>query len=297
MNIADIGYRLVQKKQAKYIGAEVAAVGLDLEPRENHFDKRITVTTPLQKAGAYLRHGQDGRRQHQQDRPLGRRHGDRPQAAQRQVASTSSADAVTGEPIAKANVEFFGYRQRHVDGNRYQIDTQNFAEATDADGQLIIARPKSTSAGLSMARHRHAPSDGRFAYLGFTNVWHGKYYDAEYNEVKMFAITDRPVYRPGQKVQFKFWIRHAQYDQDDKSDFAHQTFAVEIHNPKGEKVFTKTLHIRRLRRHRGEFELPADATLGQYTSSSSSTAAAARSASRNTRSPNTKSRSMRRPSR
>ncbi len=34
---------------------------LTLEPRENHFDKRVTVTTPLQKAGAYLLDRQDGR--------------------------------------------------------------------------------------------------------------------------------------------------------------------------------------------------------------------------------------------
>ena len=55
-----------------------------LEPRENHFDKRVTVTTPLQKPGAYLVDGQDGRRQHQLHRRLGRRHGDRQEAARRQ---------------------------------------------------------------------------------------------------------------------------------------------------------------------------------------------------------------------
>jgi hypothetical protein len=32
----------------------VARWSLDLEPREKHFDRRITVATPLQKAGAYL---------------------------------------------------------------------------------------------------------------------------------------------------------------------------------------------------------------------------------------------------
>src|SRR5262249_40581108 len=54
MNISEIGYRLMQDDQKKYIGAEVARWKLDLQPRDNHFDKRITVTTPLQKAGAYL---------------------------------------------------------------------------------------------------------------------------------------------------------------------------------------------------------------------------------------------------
>ena len=40
--------------QKQYLGRSVARWDLDLEPRPAHFDRRITVTTPLQKAGAYL---------------------------------------------------------------------------------------------------------------------------------------------------------------------------------------------------------------------------------------------------
>ena len=100
--------------------------------------------------------------------------------------------------------------------------------------------------------------------MGFTGIWAGNRYDAEYNQTKVFTITDRPVYRPNQKVQFKFWIRHARYDQDDKSDFANQTFNVEIHNPKGEKVLTKAFTADAYGGMEGEFDLPADATLGVY---------------------------------
>ncbi|MCI0358210.1 MAG: alpha-2-macroglobulin, partial [Planctomycetaceae bacterium] len=54
LNLANIGYRIVQENEQKYLGESVAAWDLDLEPRENHFDRRITVTTPLQKPGAYM---------------------------------------------------------------------------------------------------------------------------------------------------------------------------------------------------------------------------------------------------
>ena len=40
--------------QQQYLGRVVASWDLDLDPRPGHFDRRITVTTPLQKAGAYL---------------------------------------------------------------------------------------------------------------------------------------------------------------------------------------------------------------------------------------------------
>src|SRR5438105_6997896 len=54
MNIGNIGYRLVDRNEQQYLGAKAAAWNLDLKPRPNHVDDRVTVTTPLQKPGAYL---------------------------------------------------------------------------------------------------------------------------------------------------------------------------------------------------------------------------------------------------
>ena len=45
-------------------------------------------------------------------------------------------------------------------------------------------------------------------------------------------MTDRPVYRPSQKVHFKLWVERAQYDND-KSDFAGTTLPIAIHQPQG----------------------------------------------------------------
>src|SRR5690606_192639 len=54
VDIDRIGYRIVLENEQKYVGAQVAEWSLDLEPRSNHYDRRISVTTPLQRAGAYL---------------------------------------------------------------------------------------------------------------------------------------------------------------------------------------------------------------------------------------------------
>jgi uncharacterized protein YfaS (alpha-2-macroglobulin family)/tetratricopeptide (TPR) repeat protein len=266
MNVADIGYMLVQKSNEKYVGAEVAKWKLELEPRPNHFDKRITVTTPLQKAGAYLVTATmaDGNTSKivlwLSDTAIVRK----PMADK---SYYYIADAVTGAPIAGANVEFFGYRQRNVGPNNFQLDTKNFAEKTDENGQVFLPVPDETKGDTTREYQWLATATtakGRLAYLGFHNVWRGRVYDAQYNEVKTFAITDRPVYRPGQSVQFKFWISQAQYDAEDKSPFAHQSFVVEISNPKGEKVFTETLTSDNYGGIASKFALPADATLGQY---------------------------------
>jgi uncharacterized protein YfaS (alpha-2-macroglobulin family) len=263
MNVSEIGYRLVNENQQKYVGAEVARWKLDLDPRENHLDKRTSVTTPLQKAGAYLLTATvaDGNTSKiivwLADTAIVRK-------PMPDKSFYFVADAVTGTPIGKANVEFFAYRQLHVNGNNYRIDVKNFSENTNEHGQALLPTAKPEEDQNFQWIATATTRDGRFAYLGFHNVWRAQYHEFQYNEIKTFTITDRPVYRPGQTVEFKFWIRRAQYDSEEKSEFAHQSFVVEIHNPKGEKVFSDTLSSDNYGGIAGKFELAADATLGEY---------------------------------
>ena len=134
------------------------------------------------------------------------------------------ADAVTGKPIAKANVEFFGWRQEQVKPqrrNNFRVDHEELRRVHRRRRPGRSSTPKRLPQNyqwLIIAR----TDDGPFAYLGFTDVWYGNCYDAEYNATKVFTITDRPVYRPEQTVKFKFWVRHAKYDQEDVSTFANQ---------------------------------------------------------------------------
>jgi uncharacterized protein YfaS (alpha-2-macroglobulin family) len=107
-------------------------------------------------------------------------------------------------------------------------------------------------------------AEGRFAHLGFSHLWLSGYHDPAYHQVKVFTITDRPVYRPGQPVRFKFWVAHARYDQPNAADFANATFSVEIHDPKGEKILTREYKADAFGGLDGTLELPSDAALGVY---------------------------------
>jgi alpha-2-macroglobulin len=262
LTVDDLGYRLVQERQKEYVGEEAARWKLALEPRDRHFDKRITITTPLQKAGAYLVTAKvaDGNTSQivlwLADTAIVRK-------PMPDKAFYFLADAVTGQPIAKANAEFFGYRQQPLEGNRFQIETKDFAEKSDADGQILFPIDKQQQDQFQWLVSA-TTADGRLAYLGFQNVWQAPDYDQQYNEIKCFVITDRPVYRPKQAVQFKVWIARAQYDQNNKSEFAHQSFQVEIYNPKSEKVYAETLTTDNYGGLAGKLELPDDATLGAY---------------------------------
>ncbi|MSR58152.1 MAG: alpha-2-macroglobulin [Planctomycetaceae bacterium] len=263
INVADLGFRVVQQNEQKYLGNRIATWDLALKPRPDHIDDRVTVATPLQKPGAYLVTARmDGGNVSRiivwvADTVI----------AKKQLDGKSYyyvADAVTGRPVAKANVEYFGWKQVQVapNQNKDRIVTANFAEATDNDGQVILddKRLPEDNQWLITARTKA----GRLAYLGFTNVWYEAYYDDEYSQTKVFTITDRPVYRPAQTVKFKVWVANAKFDQPDQSPFANQQFTVQINDPKGEKVFERVFTSDEYGGLDGEYPLPTGATLGVY---------------------------------
>src|SRR4051794_35759380 len=210
LDVQNVGYRLIERGQAKYIGEQVAQWDMPLEPRDKHFDKRITVKTPLTKAGAYLVTSKvDGGNESRVILWLA------DSVILKKPLDGGTwyyvADAKTGTPLAKANLEFFGYRQRHLGDNRFQVDTHQFAEFTDRDGQLVVKGQDGRNEFNYLITA--TTDDGRLAYYGFTNAWYGRWYDGEYNTTKAFGITDRPIYRPGQTVKFKFWVAQAKYDE------------------------------------------------------------------------------------
>ncbi len=261
INIGNIGHQLVYENETKYLGEQVAKWQLDVKPRADHFDARVTVTTPLQKAGAYLVKARlvDGNESFVilwlDDTAIVKKPIDG-------KTYLFVADAVDGRPIGKAKLDFFGYRQRHVQSRQYEITTKEFAEHTGADGQLTVDAQQAPHDMQWLITATTA--DGRFAYLGFTGVWYSNRYEAEYRATKAFAITDRPVYRPDQTVHYKFWVRHAQYDKDNTSDFAGKTIGLEIYDPKGERLEQKEIKADTYGGIEGELKLPADATLGTY---------------------------------
>jgi uncharacterized protein YfaS (alpha-2-macroglobulin family) len=262
IQISNLGYRLVQEQEQKYVGGSVATWDLDLKPRPGHVDDRVTVTTPLQKPGAYLLVARmaDGNVSRiivwVSDTVLMRK----------QLEGRSYyfvADAVTGQPVPNANVEFFGWKQVQIQPNqpRYHIESTQFALRTDADGQILVG-PE-----LMLKDHQWltiARQGQRLAYLGFNYVWYGQQHDAAYNQTRVFVMTDRPVYRPEQTVQFKAWVRHAKYDQPDTNDFANRRFTVRIYNPRREKVLEKVFTTDAYGGLAGEFPLAREATLGAY---------------------------------
>ena len=265
IDVNDIGSRLVRLNQQQYMGRLVARWELELDPPAGHFDRRISVATPLQQAGAYLLTARmDGGNSSHIMVCL-----DDTVIVTKMMSDKAYyfiADSRSGEPVPRADVELFGWQMVQVNGkNEFRVETKDLSLRADDFGQVFIpannlGNPRGQYQWLCIAR---TPA-GRFAHLGFSPVWAGHSFDQVYDQVRVYTITDRPVYRPGQPVRFKFWVARSRYDQPRATDFAHQTFTVEIHNPKGEKVLTKQLVADAFGGLDGTFELPSDAGLGVY---------------------------------
>ncbi|MFQ3594207.1 MAG: MG2 domain-containing protein, partial [Gemmataceae bacterium] len=270
-NIENLGYRLVHQNEKTYLGDQVATWSLELQPRPNHVDDRVTVQTPLTKAGAYLIEAKmEGGNTTRciawiADTVLVKK------MLQNQ-AMYFVADAITGKPIDKANLEFFGWHPQWVPhpagGGYHRVITTAMAHNSDADG-MVLTGPGDQPSNYNWLVIARKKGDGpggadRFAYLGFSNVWYNREYDPQYHATRVFTITDRPVYRPEHTVQFKAWVRHAKYDMPNVSDFAGQCFHVVIHNPKGDKVYEADFKADDYAGIAGEWKLPKDAPLGVY---------------------------------
>ena len=153
-----------------------------------------------------------------QDHPLARRHGHRPQADGRQVALLRRRRRHR-QPLAKANVEFFGYRSstrssRNRPRQEFEIEVENFAENTDARRPGLPAdRRRQEHDAVPMARHRHDAATAASPISASTTSGAARTTTSNTTKSRRSSSPTGPSTAPKQNVEFKVWIRHAKYDK------------------------------------------------------------------------------------
>jgi uncharacterized protein YfaS (alpha-2-macroglobulin family)/tetratricopeptide (TPR) repeat protein len=258
IQIGNIGWNIIRGNSAKYVGQKVASWDLELEPLAKHFDRRVNVTTPLQKGGAYLVTAKvaDGNTCQivlwvdnavMIRKPLDGKH------------YYYVADAVDGGPLAFAQIEMFGYRVVNNKG-RQQMFFREMSGKADRRGQYFPPGDKENYQWIAIARG----ADGELAFMGFQRLWAANHNRPQFGQTKAFGITDRPVYRPGDRVKFKFWIRDARYELADVSRFANKSASYTIRDPQGEQVADGKKTTDAYGGFGDEFALPNNAKLGVY---------------------------------
>ena len=263
-DIADIGYRLLADREAKYLGKKVASWSAEIRPRSGHFDKTLALKTPLTRPGAYLMKSSMA--------------GGNTSAIVVWIADTALvqkplesgqfffvADVAAGNPVPDATVRFFGWRRTSTDNQEYVVETAEFSAKTDERGQVVVPNEKLPESYRWVVTA--TTQKGRFALLGWETFTPAAG-EPVYNEIKAFLMTDRPVYRPEETVRYKFWIRRASYASGEnapaRSEFAGKRFEILVADPEGEEVAKTELTADEFGGVEGSLNLPADVSAGTF---------------------------------
>lgn len=89
------------------------------------------------------------------------------------------------------------------------------------------------------------------------------YYDSEIYNTKIYAVTDRPLYRPGDDVNVKFLGREFTSARESQAASS-APLSLTVLNPNGTPLLTQTLQLSGDTGAETRFRLPAEATAGGY---------------------------------
>lgn len=265
---AQIAQRLLEDPKSQWIGNTAAEWQETLTPREHHRDTRGHVTLPIDRAGAWWVTARmpDGNTFHTLvwivDSVL----------VKRQVNDQTRwwlADANDGTPVPNAPVEFFGFRHEHQPGQPHELrrpvlKTKELARTTAVDGTVLInpADWDERCHWLAVAR----PPGRAPTFMGFDSFdWSHSAPDPDARDLS-YAVSDRPIYRPGDVVQLKGFLRQVSYLRIDAARWANRPAKLAVFNGRGEAV----VRLDALRTDaegdvETSFTIPKDAVLGQWT--------------------------------
>lgn len=265
---SQIANRLIAAKTSKFVGKPTATWEKNLTPRDKHSDTHIDLEAPINTAGAWWITGKmtDGNEFHTLvwiiDSVL----------VQRSVGGKLQwwvADANSGAPVSEADLGFFGYRVEYHDrkiplGRRNDVKFREFQRVTDADGKTLL-KPGDWDEQyqwLAIARKKdRSPAFFGFQHLNATTAsWENQNRDLTY------GISDRPLYKPGDKLHLKFFLRNVGYFEPDDSRWAGKTGTLRLMNGRGEEAMKiENLKTDALGAIETELVIPKDAPLGRWT--------------------------------
>ncbi len=254
-----LGRQVVEKNAVRYIAEKTAEWEVKLDPLPDHYSRRTYIEMPFDLAGCYLVEARmEGGNTSRAVVWLADLALVRKPAHDRQIFFV--ADAATGEPAGGATLSLLGFGQEYR-RNRAVTNVREFAETTDADGLAVVESGRMAERNWLVTAET---ADGRMAYLGFDPVWVGEP-DGEPSERETaFVITDRPIYRPGQAVNFTVWLGRATYGKYSEPYLANREVKVEIHSPMGETVYAEILTSDAQGGVSGKLTLDRSAPLGSY---------------------------------
>jgi uncharacterized protein YfaS (alpha-2-macroglobulin family) len=267
---SQIASRIIREDDSKYIGKITTSWESTLTPRENHRDTRADLEIPITQTGAWWVTGtlQNGNSFHTLihivDAVL----------VENDVGGKKQwwvADSSNGAPIPNSEIEFIGYHPVETErklplGRRFDILTKSFKRTTDADGKTLLNPGDWDPQYRWMVIARSPGKSPTFFNFQSYQIDSPRLENADQD--LSYAISDRPLYKPGDTVHLKFFFRNVGYFQPNENKFANQPGILTLSNGRGEEVIKiTTLKTDALGAAECEVIIPKDAVLGSWNAS------------------------------
>jgi uncharacterized protein YfaS (alpha-2-macroglobulin family) len=132
------------------------------------------------------------------------------------------------------------------------------------DGRGVLSSASTDASGL--AKFTHTTPERTYLLgqdtAGGVFVSENFYYDSEIYDTKLYTVTDRPLYRPGDEVSIKFLARD--YRDNKSAPAPTAAISVSIFDPNGTPVWTSSAQLAADRGANTAFNLPENAIAGGY---------------------------------
>ncbi len=169
----------------------------------------------------------------------------------------------TGAPLPGANIEIVRSKKTLATGTtdgggilKTKVAKDKKPEdAPNEEGEV----EESSNSYIVMASDKD-----NFAISDLDSFYFSEYYDEEINDQSLtgYLYTDRPIYRPGQKVYFKGILR--KFDSNGYSLINSNTVNVTLEDPNGGKLLERDFPLSRRGTFNGEVDVAEGAPLGDY---------------------------------
>ena len=239
------------------LGAPVASWKFSTKDKSDYQGTNETIDTPLKNLGAYVIIADAGSTRFGElllisDLAILKK-------TDRDNSFVYIANAQSGQPEMNANVVMKEWYSTGSGESKIALGQGKTGELGFFDKKLTRGKDlySSNVAAFAWIGDRYAMTGQSYSNYGYYG------YGDNRDELKVYAYTDRPVYRPGQKVYFREIVSQ-RVKGGDQVPAKNIKILVSVRNPKGEEIYTKTLTSSEFGTVNGEFDLPEETPLGEY---------------------------------
>ncbi len=240
------------KAARKWFGKKVASWSLKLNDKGDHRQTQGKSAFPLDEIGAYLVLAKGG--------------------VEERVALVVVSDLMITAKQDRGKTHYWitgtdGKPVRGVAAVVKEVYWMNGAE------HVRVKRYRSDSDGRvthEMIRYRYASSSSvavfaqsqkRYSFTG-QRYCNSRGSSNDYDQSRLFTISDRPVYRPGDKIKFKVFARG--YHKGKNENLPGRSVRIRLFDPRGQKLYDHTSATDEFGGVGGEFVLEKETPLGVY---------------------------------